>query len=312
MRIKQHKYISSQQSPYFLPYERRYKKSLYSYTFLDDFSGMFSSEFTPIGMRDGFYFITPEDAILKKLLNFNSYSDFSDEFDQLLSSITHYLLINGRTYLEIVSLMDQNNVIRGIEFVGIPAKCHRVRCNKYRLTAQGAESKNIQFDIDLDRLVIFDLKDIGFHRNYFRKMINHFFMLDFINAPKLMFNPKMKGTFDFEQYQRSIEYQFLKDTGPIHWLGRNYNNQHLSESYHLYRVMQYKILRYKFLQYILHQINEGLSNFKTEWGFVGEISTPVSLSHYEDAFNRYSKGEINTSTLGDIVLKNLTPTEMKS
>lgn len=280
--------------------------------FLEDFSGWFSSTFAPIGMRNNFYNITPEDDRLKKLLLFNYYSNFDYYFDKLLSRIVYYLLINGRTYAEIVSFMDQENTVKGVELVCIPAKYHCARCNKYRLTAQGPENKSIQFNIDLNRLIVFDLKDIGFRRNYFRKMINHFFIFDVTNVSELMLTPKMKGIFDFEQYQQSIEYKLLKDTGPIHWLGRNYTNQHLSESYHLYRVMQYKILRYKFLQYILYQINAGLNNFKTEWGFVGEISTAVSLSHYKDAFGRYSKGEINASTLCDIVIENLPPTEIKS
>lgn len=69
--------------------------------------------------------------------------------------------------------------------------------------------------------------------------------------------------------------------------------------------MQWKILRCKFLKYILLQINNGLNNFKTQWGFAGNISASVSLSHYEDAFEQYSKGEINASKLCDIVVENL-------
>lgn len=312
MRIKQLDYVSSRQSPSFLPYERKYRKSSYSHMFLEDFSQWFSSTFTPIGIRDGFYKITPEDDELKRLLQFNFFSNFDHNFDELLSEIAYYLLINGKTYVEIVSYTDQENIVKGIELICIPAKCHRTRHNEYRLTAQSSENKSIQFNIDVNRLVIFDLKDIGFNRNYFRKIMNHLSVLDETNLPGLMLNPKMNGIFDFDEYKKTIEYKLLKDTIRIHWLGRNYSNQHLSESYHLYRVMRYKILRYKFLEYLLRQINAGLKNFKAEWGFVGEISTSVSLSHYEDAFSRYSKGEINSSKLGDIVLKNLTLTEMKS
>lgn len=216
-----------------------------------------------------------------------------------------FLFKNGKTYIEIVSFIDQENIVKGVEFVCIPAKCHYARGNKYRLTVRGPENKNIQFDIDLNRLIIFDLKDLGFRRNYFRKMINHLSVLDATNATTLMLDPEMNGIFNFDEYQKAIEYKLLKDTKFVHWLGRNYSNKHLSESYHLYRTMQYKILRYKFLQYILLQINNGLNNFKTQWGFAGNISAAVSLSHYEDAFEKYSKGEINASKLGDIVIKNL-------
>lgn len=305
MRVKQHNYISSQQSPYVLPYERRYRKSLYSHMFLDDFSGLFSSTFAPIGKHDCFYNITPEDDVLKRLLLFNDYSNFDYNFDTLLSRITYYLIVNGRTYVEIVSFMDQENIVKGVEFVCIPAKCHYTKGNKYRLTAQSPKNKSIQFDIDLNRLIIFDLKDLGFRRNYFRKMINHLSVFDVSNATTLMLNPEMNGIFNFEEYQKAIEYKLLKDTKSIHWLGRNYSNQHLSESYQLYRTMQWKILRCKFLKYILLQINNGLNNFKTQWGFAGNISASISLSHYKDAFEQYSKGEINALKLCGIVVENL-------
>lgn len=305
MKIRQHDYISSQQSPYLLPYKRRYRESLYSHMFLEDFSGWFSSEFTPVSKRDGFYNVIPENDILKRLLLFSDYSYFDYGFDKLLSEVVYYLLINGRTYLEIVSFMNQESIVEGIEFICIPAKYRGRRFDKCNFVAQSPRNKGVNFDIDMKRLVIFDLKDLGFHRNYFRKMINHLSVFDATNAFELVRDSKMEGIFDFEEYQRYIEYKLLRDTGSIHWLGRNYSNQHLSESYHLYRIIQYKGLRYKFLQYILDQINAGLDKFKSEWGFAGNISVSVSLEHYEEAFNRYSKGEINASTLGDIVIKNL-------
>lgn len=305
MKNRQHDYISSRQSPYLLPYKRRYKESLYSHMFLEDFSRCFSSEFSPIGERGGFYNITPENNTLKELLLFSDYLYFDYSFDELLSEVVYYLLINGKTYIEIVSFTNQESIVKGIEFVCVPAKCCGIRLGKYNFVGQNRKNEVINFDIDMKRLVIFDLKDIGFHRNFFRKMINHLSIFDTINAFEFMHDPKMKGVFDFEVYQKHMEYKLLKDTKSIHWLGRNYSNQHLSESYHLYRFIQYKALRYRFLQYILDQINVGLDKLKSDWDFVGNISAPVSLLRYEEAFKRYSKGEINASTLGDIVIKNL-------
>lgn len=311
MKTRQYDYISSQQSPYLLPYKRKYKESLYSHMFLEDFSRWFSSEFTPVGERDGFYNITPENDTLKELLLFSDYSYFDYSFDKLLSKVMYYLLINGRTYIEIVPFMNQESIVKGIEFVCVPAKYRGTRLDKCNFVAQSPANGIINFDIDMKRLVIFDLKDLGFHRNYFYKMANHLSLFDATNAFEFIRDPKMEEIFDFEEYQKYLEYKLLKDTGSIYWLGRNYSNQHLSKSYHFYRTIQYKVLRYKFLQYILDQINAGLDKFKSEWGFVGNISVSVSLEHYEEVFSRYSKGEINASTLNDIVIKNLIPEEAK-
>ena len=316
MRFKSHNYSSSRQSPCFHPYERKYRESLYSNMFIQDFTLGFSYDLAPndlhVEMRKNFYRINPEDDALKRLIlcKYNSFFDY--EFDKLLSRIMYCLLVNGRTYLEIVSLKDKENTVHGIEFVCIPARPPRARSNTYDFTVKNYKEKVVHFSVDRNRLVIFDLKDLGYHRNFFRKMINHLSIFDATNAAELMLDSTMKDIFDFEKYQKSMDYKLLKDTHSIHWLGRDYSNQYLSESYHLYRQMQYKVLRYKFLQYILHQINVGLSHFKTEWGFSGEISTSVSLPPYEDLLIQYNKGEINSSTLCDIVLQNLTPEKNNS
>ena len=310
MRIKHEGCVSSQQSPnkYFY-YERKYKKSLYSHMFLEDFSGLFSTEFTSLEMRDGFYDVTPKDDFLKKLLLFSDYRYFHYHFDRLLSDVMSSLLLNGKAYVEIVSWMDSNNVIQGINLVPVPAKYHHKSRDKILFIAQSYNNETVHFSIDQKRLVIFDLKDIGFHRNYFCKLINHLAEFDEKNTLDLIQNPNMKGIFDYTEYQKLEDYKLLKMVNPIHWLGRNYSNQHLSESYLLYRKMQYKMLRYKFLDYILHQINEGLYRFKTEWGFSGKISASISLPDYKNLFIQYNNGKINASQLCSIVIENSTPKE---
>lgn len=275
--------------------------------FLEDFSRMYSSEFTPCGMNDSFYNVSPENDALKRLLLFSDYSNLNFNFDTLLNNITNNLILNGKAYIEVVSIMNSDNAIQGIDLVPISAKYHHKSHDKCSFIARSYNNETVHFTIDQNRLVIFDLKDIGFHRNYFLKLINKFTNFDVKNASELMLNPKMKGIFDFIEYQKSEDYKLLKITKRTHWLGRDYTNQHLSESYLLYRAAQYKMLRYKFLEYILHQINGGLNRFKTEWGFSGTISTSISLPDYRNAFIKYNNGEITASQLCSIVIQNSTP-----
>lgn len=318
MKQKMCDYISSQQSPsIFKPYERKYKRIMYSRMLLEDFSSWFSSEFTPIELRSGinrnkFYQVIPEDDELNKLIRFNHTRDFDYNFDELLKKIMYYLLVNGRTYAEIVSLTDQNNVVRGIELICVPAKHPRKIRNTYAFSAKNNKGEQIHFYISRPQLIIFDLKDLGFDRNYFRRQFARLSKYELTDAQKLMLHPRMQKIFDFTEYTKTMDLRFLKDTLPIHWLGRKYDNEHLSESYLLYRKMKYKMLRYKFLQYILHQINTQLEYFKTEWKFEGHITTLASVSPYEDAFSQYQRGQLNTSQLGDILIKNRTMAEVKS
>lgn len=310
MSNKEQRYISSRQSPYVVPYKHYIKSSSYGHIFFEDFSQGFSSTFMPIGTHDAFYHITPENDALRKLLLFKHSSNLDALLDQLLGEIMCYLLINGKTYVEIVPFLNQEEAVNGIEFVCVPAKRHWVRHSKYTLTARESDGRLIKFDIDLNRLVIFDLKDLGFHRNYFRKLANRLTEFDATNGSELMLDPKMKGIFDYEKYHKSIDFKLLKGTRSIYWYGRSSSNQYLSESYLLYREMQYKNLRYKFLEYILGQINAKMDNLKAEWGFLGKITAGVSLSHYEESFFQYSEGKINTSQLCKIVLYNLMPKEI--
>lgn len=310
MRNEYDNCISSQQSPTaHLHYEHKYINSLHAHMFLEDFSGMFSSEFTPLSVRDGFYDVRPQDDVLKKLMQYTEYSYFDYEFDRLICNVMCYLILNGKAYVEIVSWTGEDDTIKGIEFVPVCAKCCHTSREKYSFIAKNHNNETIHFSIDKKRLVLFDLRDLGFHRNYFRKLINSLAEFDATNASELMLDPDMNGVFDFTEYQKSLDYKLLKLTKPIHWLGRNYDNQHLSESYLLYRKIQYKTLRYKFLEYFLQQINEGLDRFKCEWGFSGKISISYPLPDYKNAFNQYKNGQINSSQLCKLVIENITLAE---
>lgn len=108
---------------------------------------------------------------------------------------------------------------------------------------------------------------------------------------------------NFTEHQKQLEFQFLNCTRKIFWNGRNYSNQHLSESYLLYRAAYADMLQYRFLDYMLQKLNNGFEPLRQEFGFVGRIITPLPRINYSQHLAEYHDGKINASQLGDVILK---------
>ena len=305
-------YTSSQQAPRTaFTYERKHQLSMTGSMFIDDFSKWFSSEFTSIGLRNdsNFYTMYPEDASLKELMWFNGRFNVDYNLDTTFSQIMRQLILNGRAYLEIIFFKDIEGVIKGINFVPIKAKKRKISLSHYTFQATDWNNVQIEFSVESKYIVEFDLKDIGYSRNYFLRLLKKLANLDVTKASQLTLDPRAKKYFDFKEYVKITEYDLLKFTNNVYWLGRNYSNQHLSESYLLYRKIKFKILRYEFLKYILKQINCGLDHLKDEWGFTGNIGISFTLPDYNAFIKKYESGEYNASKLGDIVIHNIIPTD---
>ena len=77
----------------------------------------------------------------------------------------------------------------------------------------------------------------------------------------------MNNSVDFKKYSSTNDFNLIKLCKDIGWVGRNYSNQFLSDSYLLYRETHGKILQYDFLDYILKKINDGLTPLKEKFSF---------------------------------------------
>ena len=203
--------------------------------------------------------------------------------------------------VEIVLWRDKQNVVQGMEFVPIHSVCYWVGNNTCRFSGKTYEGKKEKFSIEKQYLIIFDLKDLGFHRKYFRRLMNRLGSLGSAVTSGLINDPNLNGIYNFTEHQKRMDYELLKSTKKIFWLGRNYSNQHLSESYLLYRSAQYKSLFFRFLTYCLEQINKGIDFFSSELGYAGHIKAKYSQPDYETALTRYWKGEINVTDLNNFI-----------
>lgn len=241
----------------------------------------------------------PADDNLKRYLLFEDYNFFRYDFDKILDSSLYDLILGGKSYLEIVTWKDSEGCIKGISFIplgAVNAKEHK-ECVYYKSTLYNGEK--VKYKIQKKNLIILDLKEIGFRRNYFRRLLKKMVEID-LPSDSMIENGQKIG-FDFLEFNRRNELKLLYINRKTHWLGRNYNNQHLSESYSLYRTAKYKILRLSILDYFFKQFNNALKRFQEECDFKGEIIATFERISYEEHLESLQKGEINTSQFCDII-----------
>lgn len=128
--------------------------------------------------------IYPEDASLTKLLWFNGRFNLDYNLDTIFSQIVRQLILNGRAYLEIIFFKDFENVIKGINFVPINAKKRKNDLNHYTFQAIDWKNVQIEFSVESKYIVEFDLRDLGYGRNYFRRLLKKLANLDVTKALK--------------------------------------------------------------------------------------------------------------------------------
>jgi len=299
--------ISSRQTPRaYDHYECKYKKGMYTHMLLEDFGRSFSIELAPFEEHDNFYGITPTEDLLKDLLQFNDYSFFRYSFDTLLNTIMHYLIINGKTYLEIVKWTDSSGKLQGIELVPLCAQ-RGIRFGKTCFFSVKTPDGRSRFRVNKQAVVTFSLRDMGFKRRFFLRLISRLSRIDLLGNTDLTLDQNLEGIYSFTEHQKHMDYLLLKYTKKVFWHGRKHSNQHLSESYLLYRQAYYAMLQYKFLDYILQRINSGFEPLRQEFGFEGKITTCLPRIDYKKHLQEFHDGKINTSQLGDIIFKKASP-----
>ena len=294
-------YFTSQKSPNsaYINFRRK-KSSAYQHMFLEDFCRGFSFELAQDPDDRIFYDVTPEGAMLKKLLTFQKYDFLKYDLDQLLSHIMRTLVFSGKAFLEIVQITDADKNVVGIALVPFePILSFRCSPNTYFASIQ--KDKKIRFfKIGNSNLINFRLSDLGFWRYYFKLYYKYLRCLDILEVSDMSLSAK-ETSFDFDVWKAKREYKLLKCSRKIGWYGRNTSNQYMSEAYLLYRIIQWRSLRKRFLEYFLEQINTALKPICKDLKINGVLFSKSISYDYDDLLQKLYTGEINYNQLGDYV-----------
>ena len=285
---------SSQISPNFEVHKNsKVLSGLYTQMLLDDFCRSYSIEFSVDKNRQCFYDISPVGDTLKSILSSQQPWKFENIMDDLLSHMTANLIQYGRFFAEIVLLTDCNNIIMGISFVPIhPIVSIVGRKNTYFISHRKQNDVKL-YNIRNDRLITFDLHEIGCSRKIFTKALKKINKRDITEITNIILDKNLK--FDLTKYTQSEEYQLLKNTKEIYWYGRNNHNQFMDDFYLLWRTAKFKEFKREILDYLLRKINTALLPYRNIANFSGEIITHCKESNYSQDFDRLQKGDLTIS-----------------
>lgn len=304
MKSKNEKIISSRKTPSSLVRKANTLNNMFLHMFMEDMTHGFSYDF---GSRDSyndvFYTTSDKDKLLGKYLCYENYHYLDYDFEKILTSSLYDLIFFGRAYVECILLRDDKGDLVGVEF--LPIKAKRL-LNFFKVSwfaGKNYEKKLSLFHVPNKHIVSYDLKELGYKRNHFRKRFRKLKKLDITGATKLTISPDMKKHFDFSVYASKKDRDKITVFSDVGWMGRDFDNKNVSESYLLYQRAKYLSFKWKMLQYLLKGINDCVKNFESVLNTSASITVTSSEQDYFALFDKYANEEITADELSNQLFK---------
>lgn len=282
--------------------EKKYKSpidNLYSHRFYQDlFSGYaYSLSEKELDRRD-FFRVTSSDKEIEKLFRNAAHYNFSYDLEQTIDSALYCMAVYGKAYLYVKP-----------EYKDIEDESERKNKKLFFLQiseVKGIQEKNIfyyrtfskevsKFDISEGTLITLDLKNLGYRRNYFVKLVKKLGKYDTTSSSLELINEE--PTYDFSVHVNKNQKRILKKVSDIGW---RFGMDGISDSYILYKEIKMKLFKMRFLHYVLEKINEVLvDNYIQDRTF--KIEALTKNVNYEEIWKKYQCGELTVSDLNKIV-----------
>lgn len=293
--------ISTQASSNYIDYstyKEKYSHNVVGDAFIREFCSGFSYSFRKDILCRDFYYIEEEKCRLKKLLLYDLYTSFSYEVDRVLETNMKDLLLHGKAYVEVVFWFDNRNELKKISFVPFWYKKQLCFNGDVYYKIRKFDGEIIQGRILKENIITFRLKDLGFSKRYFQRLLKK---LGKIVMPSTDLIEDESVGFDFEEFKKRQDKKTLYLLDRIRWKGINNNNRYVSEPYLLYRNIKYQILRKEFMDYLLKGYNNKLQLLGRKYGFDGKIRYRSNLDKYESKWSDLRRGKINCEQLCDYI-----------
>lgn len=277
-----------------------HKENLYSHRFFLDICSGYSF-ILGNNKGDDFYSFEPPKCEMERLLNGTNYY-FSHTIEQRVSELISDIIQYGKAYIyirpeyKVHKEKDGQNLetLFGIilEVVkGFVLQNH----DKTIFYEKGYDGQVKERILSNNELIIFDIKKLGFRKNYFMKMVKKLGSVD-MTSSSLMLTGKVKG-YDFLDHYNKYRIKELKVTKDIGWAFRI---NELSESYILYKKIQQNKLKIKILNYVIERINEGISTYLQNED-VGKLVANIKDIQYDQCWNDFKNGKISITELSKIL-----------
>lgn len=236
--------------------------------------------------------IRTESSQVKSLLNDNT-------IFKMIEITLHYMAMYGRGYLYISPKYDQLKYQPNgaKELVEINFNSLNGILIRNRFFNWDSLNEVGELDISEGYLIIFDLKELGYKRNYFSHIINQLGKYDITS---IISNPLSKEpSYDYIYYRAKVRELFLKQSKKTGWI---FKPDDLSDSQILFNIIRMRKLKKKCLDYSIDKVNKTLvDNLSREDLF--QLKANYKDIDYDEIWGRYQKGEIVESELSDILYK---------
>lgn len=293
--------------------EKRIKKlylsqdeNMYSYRFFEDMFAHYSFDLGERQEREEFFSFEPKGCQAELLLKANCRYGFSHETEYTISRAISHMAKCGKAYLYLQPKYEETKSETGgidkkkivsldlVEMAGYQKKGPGGKTYFYRLAF--GEKVN-QIEIEPGLLVTLNIKDLGYRKNTFVRMVKKLGKYDILNSVRMSIE-HVPG-YDYQARAKKDRKNLLKTTKDVGW---HFGTDGLSDSYILYRIIQRDKIKTLFLQYVVIQINNTLKAFFAGSN-VGEMVLHLKNLDYQELWENYSKGIITKTELTNILFK---------
>lgn len=282
------------------------EENIYKYRFFKDLSSGYSSILGEPNKNRNFLTIEPINCKLSKLIQGKHPYDLSYDIEQVINRVTYSLMAFGKAYVyieaEYTTGIDCDNieakVLSSIEIHEIRGFVKKKNKTYVIFCCRGYNDTTSDIEIQRNQLIVFNIKDLGYSKNYFTNILKKLGKCDIILSSTSMVTKNLDG-YDFSVHYKKIKLQELRASRDIGWL---FNKDGLSDSYILYKKIQEDQLRLRFLNYILGKLNSGFENYIVDAG--GKLVAHVKEKNYNQLWKDYSDAKLTGTELTNILYHN--------
>lgn len=282
------------------------KENIYKDKFFEDLSSGYSFILGETNKNRNFLTFEPINCNLSKLIKGKHHYDLSYDIEQVISSVTYSLMAFGKAYVHIkpeytTSIEHDNNetkILSSIEIREVKGFVKRQNKTHFIFCCRGYNRETSDIAIQRKQLIVFDIRDLGYHKRYFTNILRKLGKCDITLFSTSMITNNLDG-YDFTVHSKKSKLQELRALKDIGWL---FNTDGLSDSYILYKKIQEDQLRLRFLNYILGKLNSGFENYIVDAG--GKLVAHVKEKNYNQLWKDYSDGKLTGTELTNILYHN--------
>ncbi len=273
------------------------QNNIYSHRFFQDLCTGFSFVLGENTRGNDFIYFEPTGCAIEKLLRQNGHYNLSYEIEEVLYNAIGSLFRYGKAYLYLqpeylVADDHSQKIISSVEMREILGYPSKKKSKTIQFYCKSFDKNVCKTELLSDGLIVFSLKEIGYQKNYFKKIIKHLGKLD-ISASATDLLAKSIPGYDLSEHLKHNRLKVLRETKEIGWY---FGTDGLSDSYFLYRKIQQDKLKLVILNYMINKINYAIKALLKDQD-AGEMKVRIKSHDYSQMWNDYNAGHITASEL---------------